>query len=187
MLRALETDITITEPVRQFVLDAAEHYRLAVASGALREEIEFCLNRAGLLEVFEHMTAAQDVFRGKPFPDLYVHTLTALARRQMIATDDCLAIEDTPRGIQAAKAAGLSCLGLATTLAPDALAQADLVAPALDRIDLGLVAERLIGGNGRVNLAAVQTPALAFRDSCADWGTNKPESEELCRNRLQVI
>src|SRR5215470_9278145 len=91
MLEAIRTDVFVSDTVRSFVLDAAEHYRLAIASGAPREEIELCLDRIGLLDVFEHITAAQDVLRGKPFPDPYVHCFTALASGQMIATDECLA------------------------------------------------------------------------------------------------
>ncbi|NWF73894.1 MAG: HAD family phosphatase [Nitrospirae bacterium] len=186
MLRAFKTDSMIPEAVKQFVLDAAERYRLAIASCALREEIEFCLDQAGLLDVFEHVTAAQDVVRGKPFPDPYVHCLAALMRRQMIATDDCIAIEDTPKGIQAAKAAGLVCLGVATTVAPDALALADLVAPSLDRIDLGLVAERLMGRAGRVAEAVVQGPARGVPSS-TEWEMDRLDSEAQCRNSWQVI
>lgn len=187
MLKALRTDIIVSETVRHFVLDAAEHYRLAVASGALREEIEFCLDRIGLLDVFEHVTAAQDVWRGKPFPDPYVHCLTALASRQMIATDECLAIEDTPIGIQAAKAAGLACVGIATTLAPDALTLADFVAPSLEKIDLGHVADRLIGEISRSAESDAQRPYLGFSGSRADWETDRPTSEARCRNSSQLI
>jgi len=149
MLEALRTDIIVSDSVRSFVLDAAEHYRLAVASGALREEIELCLDRIGMLDIFEHITAAQDVLRGKPFPDPYVHCFAALASRQMIATDECLAIEDTPIGVQAAKAAGLYCVAIATTVVPDALTLADFVAPSLEKMDLGHVSHRLTGEVGR--------------------------------------
>src|SRR5215470_11420470 len=89
MLDAIKTEIIVSDTVRSFVLDAAEHYRLAVATGALREEVEIFLDRLGVLDVFEHITAAQDVLRGKPFPDPYVHCFAALASRQMIATDEC--------------------------------------------------------------------------------------------------
>lgn len=187
MLGAFKKDIMISEAVKQFVLDAAEHYRLAVASGALREEIEFCLDRIGLLDVFEHVTAAQDVWRGKPFPDPYVHCLTALASRQMIATDECLAIEDTPIGIQAAKAAGLACVGIATTLVPDALTLADFVAPSLEKIDLGHVADRLIGEISRSAESDAQRPYLGSSGSRADRETDRPTSEARCRNSAQLI
>jgi hypothetical protein len=113
-----------------------------------------------------------------------VHSLAALARRQIIATDECIAIEDTPKGIQAANAAGLVCLGVATTVAPDALTLAHLVAPSLDRIDLGLMAERLMGGDGRVPEPVVQGPA---RGSSTDWERDRLSSEAQCRNSWQVI
>ena len=47
--------------VREFVHEAALHYRLAIASGALRHEIDFVLEQVGLKKEFEHITSAEDV------------------------------------------------------------------------------------------------------------------------------
>ncbi len=53
---------------------------------------------------------ADDVVHPKPAPDLYLLGLTRLG----LAAEDCVALEDSPTGVRAAMAAGLTCLGVAT-------------------------------------------------------------------------
>ena len=55
-------------------------YPLAIASGALRHEIEVILEQAGLQKDFLHITSAEDVTRGKPDPQPFLHALAALNR-----------------------------------------------------------------------------------------------------------
>src|SRR5262249_4355470 len=66
-----------------------------------------------LLEYFELVLTHGDYLRAKPDPDPY---LTALARLGLRA-DDCLAIEDSERGLRAARAAGLRCWVVPSRLA----------------------------------------------------------------------
>jgi len=100
----------------------------------------------------------------------------------MIATDECLAIEDTPIGIQAAKAAGLYCVAITTTVVPDALTLADFVAPSLEKIDLGHVTHRLIGGVGRDSESDIQMPHPGFLRSFGDFEKDRPAWEAQCLN-----
>jgi beta-phosphoglucomutase-like phosphatase (HAD superfamily) len=83
------------------------------------------LGSAARNNVFNAMVNGLDVQRQKPFPDLY---LEAAAR---IETDppECWVIEDSTGGVQAAKAAGMKCLGLLTTFP-----EADIRAAGADRI-----------------------------------------------------
>ena len=60
---------------------------------------------------FDAMVNGLDVRRRKPFPDIFLEA----ARRINIAPENCWVIEDSPGGIQAAKAAGMRCLALLTT------------------------------------------------------------------------
>ena len=63
--------------------------------------------------------------RSKPFPDPYLIALSRLG----VNADQALVVENAPAGIEAAKAAGLTCVALATTLSPDNLGRADVVLP----------------------------------------------------------
>ena len=85
--------------------------KLAIVSDALRAEVELVLNRTGLLEHFSVIIAADDTTTSKPEPDGY---LLAIERLSLKASN-CLAIEDTPTGIQAARSAGVQVVGVAHT------------------------------------------------------------------------
>ncbi|MEB3336869.1 MAG: HAD family phosphatase [Leptolyngbyaceae bacterium] len=92
--------------------------KMAVVSGALRSEVELVLERTNLLPNFPVIVSGDDVLTSKPEPDGY---LLAIARLNELTPDlnlqpaECLAIEDTPAGIQAAKRAGIPVVGVANT------------------------------------------------------------------------
>lgn len=91
---------------------------LAVVSGALRSEIEAVLTRAELRQHFSVIVGGDDIKGSKPEPEGY---LTAIAKLNEadplldLQPENCLAIEDSFAGIQAAKAAGISVVGVAHT------------------------------------------------------------------------
>jgi beta-phosphoglucomutase len=142
MLGHLTTTRVVYPGVAEFVEKAAGRYRLAIVSGALRHEIELILNTAGMGDRFEHITAAEDVRDGKPAPEGYLHALKSLNGRASLLASECLVIEDTTFGIQAAHAAGMRCLAVSTTFPSDRLGAADAVAPALEGYDLDALARR---------------------------------------------
>jgi len=116
----------------------ADRYPLAIASGALRAEIEGVLATAGLADCFQVIVAAEDVRHGKPDPEGYLAALAALnyGREPALTADRCLVIEDTVAGVVAAKAAGMRCLAVAHTYRAERLQHADLVRPALAAVTL---------------------------------------------------
>lgn len=68
-----------------------------------------------------------DVTDGKPSPEGYL-----LAARQLrVDAADCLVVEDSPAGVRAGKAAGMTVLAVASTHEPAELAEADVVLPSL--------------------------------------------------------
>ena len=143
MLGHITTTKMVYPGVVEFVKDVANRYRLAIVSGALRHEIELILKAASMRDDFEHLTAAEDVLDGKPAPEGYLHALQALNRRAPLLASECLVIEDTIFGIQAAHAAGMRCLALSTTSPPDRLGIADAVTATLQGYDLASLARRL--------------------------------------------
>src|SRR4029079_9112318 len=68
--------------------------------------------RTGLLSHFELVLAQGDYARSKPEPDPYLRAVERLG----VAGDRCLVIEDSERGLRAAKAAGLRCWGIPSGL-----------------------------------------------------------------------
>jgi beta-phosphoglucomutase-like phosphatase (HAD superfamily) len=89
------------------LLDALRLPR-CVASSSLPEQIRRKLELTGLLKWFgDNLFSATMVARGKPAPDLFLYT----AEQLRAAPSRCLVIEDSPAGIDAAIAAGMTAIG----------------------------------------------------------------------------
>lgn len=116
-LASIRDHLVIFPGVVPFVEEASATCPIAIASGALRPEIELILEEAGIRKAFGHITSAEDVTRGKPDPEPFLHALAGLSRRHAapIAPAECLVIEDSLPGIRAAKAAGMKVLAVANT------------------------------------------------------------------------
>ncbi len=84
--------------------------RLAVASSSRRPWVDATIRSLGLAEGFDVVVTGDDVERGKPDPAIYLLT----AQRLGVAPDRCVAIEDSPNGVQSARSAGMTVLGVRT-------------------------------------------------------------------------
>ncbi len=122
--------------VADFLRVSAGRCPLAIASGAHRDEIEAALARAGLTPCFAAIVSADDVRRMKPDPEIYRTALDRLNRASprpvpLIAPSQCLAIEDSMAGVQAAQAAGMPCVAVTNSYPAEALGFAEVVVPSL--------------------------------------------------------
>lgn len=104
--------------------------RLAIASGALRREIEFVLASADLRGAFAAIVGADDVARSKPAPDAYLEA----TRRLGIEPSRAVAIEDSRWGLESARTAGLRTVAITTSYAAAELQPADAVIDSLDEL-----------------------------------------------------
>ena len=130
--------------VPEFVRRAARLYPLAIASGALRHEIEYILDTAGLRDAFLHIISAEDVTRGKPDPQPFLLALKALQQRHAgLSPASCLVIEDSLPGVRGAMAAGMKVLAVANTHAVQDLHEAHAITHSLVEADLADVKTRL--------------------------------------------
>lgn len=78
--------------------------RRCVASSSSLERIRLSLSLTGLLEMLDpHIYSASMVTRGKPAPDLFLHS----AKSMGVRPEDCVVVEDSPAGIDAARHAGM--------------------------------------------------------------------------------
>jgi beta-phosphoglucomutase len=114
-----------------------------IVSGALRDEIELGLEVLGVRSSIEHVVSAEDTRVCKPDPEGYVLGIEWLAQRgQETLARRGLVIEDSLAGVEAAKAAGLPCVGVTHTYSDAELtgAGADAVVPSLTAIDDALLA-----------------------------------------------
>lgn len=110
--------------VQPFMRSAAGRARIAVVSGAWREEVEFGLRAAGLTDAVEAIVAAEDITVGKPDPEglqLCLERIRAPRGRQVVV------IEDSLPGLKAARALGAGCVMIASSHPREQLGNADAV------------------------------------------------------------
>lgn len=89
--------------VRQSLADG---YGLAAASSSAN--VRTVLEKAGLLDAFPVVVGGDDVENGKPNPDIFLKAASGLG----LKVDECIVIEDSSSGVQAAKNGGFYCVGL---------------------------------------------------------------------------
>lgn len=82
---------------------------MCVASGSPRDRVLLCLEVGGMAQCFapETVFTRELVSRGKPAPDLFLYT----AEKMGVSPSRCIVVEDSGAGIEAAKAAGMDCIG----------------------------------------------------------------------------
>jgi HAD superfamily hydrolase (TIGR01509 family) len=131
--------------VVEFVRSASRAVPIAVASGALRHEVDLILRFGGILDQFITVVAAEDVSNGKPHPEPFQEALARIntAVSSEIPPRQCLVIEDSVHGINAANAAGMICMAITNSYEPDRLAAADLVVTTLEGLDLPEIERQL--------------------------------------------
>jgi beta-phosphoglucomutase len=107
---------------------------IAIASGALRHEIELILDGAGIRPLVPVIVAAGDTARGKPAPDPFALAVERLADHagRPLAPGRTVGIEDSHWGLESARGAGLLTVAVATSYPAEAL-DADLVLASIDQ------------------------------------------------------
>ncbi len=133
MVEIMRESLTRTVEGRPGAIELVERLRgripLALASNSGRLLVDTALATAKLTDVFDAVVSSDDVAHGKPAPDIYLLACERLG----VAPSDALALEDSPTGIAAAKAAGLACIGVPQFAETDVSA-ADRVIDSLEEL-----------------------------------------------------
>jgi HAD superfamily hydrolase (TIGR01509 family) len=121
--------------VIDLVLAARDHpsWRLAIATSGNKDKQFPVITGTGLrLEWFDAVITGDDVTRKKPDPQIYQVT----AKRLKVPSAQCLVFEDAPAGVAAAKAAGMACVAVTSSVPASQLTAADRVVASLAEVDL---------------------------------------------------
>jgi len=110
-------------------------YKLAIASSAEKRDIKLVLKNTGLLTCFKTFVGSDDIKIPKPNPEVYLESIKKLK----LNNTECLAVEDSPIGIKAAKSAGLFCVAVTYTHPKKELSQADLIIDSLNKLNPKLI------------------------------------------------
>jgi HAD superfamily hydrolase (TIGR01509 family) len=106
--RAYATDLEPVPGITEALESIADP--VCVASSSAPENVRYKLELTGLYERFApHIFSATEVANGKPAPDLFLHA----ASRMGVAPRECVVIEDSRYGVEAARAAGMDVFGYA--------------------------------------------------------------------------
>jgi HAD superfamily hydrolase (TIGR01509 family) len=98
--------IDTIQPIREvadFAREVAAFAEVSVASGGILPVVTRTLETIGFKGFFPVIVTSEQVKRGKPFPDMFLEA----ARRMSVQPSDCLVLEDSIAGFEAAKAAGM--------------------------------------------------------------------------------
>ncbi|MBD3202686.1 HAD-IA family hydrolase [Candidatus Woesearchaeota archaeon] len=110
-------------------------YRLILATSATQKEAQNVIKRFELGGIFECATTADDIKKSKPHPSVFEECIDALN----LDNKKSLVIEDSPRGIEAAKRAGMKVAAVATTHNKEQLREADYILDSIKEIEKLLV------------------------------------------------
>jgi beta-phosphoglucomutase len=141
-----QTEGKMIEGVREFLNLLEENsIPMAICSGSLLTEVEMILADTGLRELFEVIVSGEQVRKGKPDPEGFVLTLQRLnnnavsgriRNRNHILPNECIVIEDSHWGLEAAKAAGMHTIAVTTSYSAEQLAKAERIIDRLDELNL---------------------------------------------------
>ncbi|GJM16824.1 MAG: haloacid dehalogenase [Thermodesulfobacteriota bacterium] len=142
----LKGNILILEGVPDFISQVSNSYPLAIGSGALRSEIVEILEYVGLRQHFDIIVSADDVESCKPDPEVYSKVLGYLndLRSVQISAHECLVIEDSVSGIEAAHSAGMKCLAITNSYSTEDLSKAELIVGSLKSVTIAQIEDMFL-------------------------------------------
>lgn len=127
---AVANEVPLFPNVENFIKKAANEFALGIVSMAKIDEIEYILERTGLSGLFSVIISAEEVDKPKPDPQCYREgfrqlDLARIAKGHLpMIHSDCVVIEDSPPGVEAARAADLPVLGVTNTVSAEELRKA---------------------------------------------------------------
>jgi beta-phosphoglucomutase len=146
----IKEELPLFPGVLTFLKSVSRHFPIGLVSMANRDEVGHVFERANLLPLFSVVVTAEDTSVCKPAPDCYVCGLAKLNEKRQrerllpLLPAECLAIEDSPPGIESARAAGMRTLGVTNTVDESALRAAGAEVVTRSLADWNVDAVRLV-------------------------------------------
>ena len=134
MFKLLEKEIQPTKGVVPLLrMLKQKGIKLGIGSSSHRRLIKFVLKKLNITSLFDAIVGAEDIVNSKPDPE----TFLTCAKRLRVSVDACLVVEDAKLGIEAAKSAGMRCLGYRNPDSGDQdLSKADIVTDDFSTLDV---------------------------------------------------
>jgi len=134
LFKLLEEDVQPTKGVIDLLRKLRKmKVKLAVASSSHKRMIEYVLKKLEIIDFFDSIVGAEDIDRSKPDPEIFLIS----AKRLNVKPEECIVVEDSKLGVEAAKKAGMKCLGYVNpSSGKQDLSKADFVAGDFCKLDI---------------------------------------------------
>jgi beta-phosphoglucomutase len=117
-------NLKLIDGLEDFLKKADElQIKMAIASAAIPFNIDYLLDNTNSRQYFKAIVSADDVVISKPHPETFLKAAAALGAKP----EDCIVFEDAPKGVEAAKNAGMKCVVLTTAHEEEGFKQYDNV------------------------------------------------------------
>ncbi|HEB13690.1 MAG TPA: HAD family phosphatase [candidate division CPR3 bacterium] len=127
-----QKDIPVFEGVRELLSALKDRgLKIGVATSASKERAQMIFSETGLGKAVDVIVTGGDIRHGKPNPEIFL----LAAERLQIQPEEVIVIEDATAGVEAAKTAGMFCIGKDNHVGQD-LTKADLIVESLTELDL---------------------------------------------------
>jgi beta-phosphoglucomutase family hydrolase len=135
LFNLLRDNVKPTQGVMQLLVNLKrENIKLAIASSSHKKLINHILKQMGVTNCFDLVLSSEDVTYGKPDPEIFLKAASGLN----VDPDECLVIEDSKLGVEAAKKAGMKCVGYRNPHSGDQdLSESDIVIDNFSKLNLG--------------------------------------------------
>jgi beta-phosphoglucomutase len=133
----LEADVNYIKGFMDFYNIVRNRFKICVATSMHEELLNIIDKKLSLNELFGgHIYSLKHVgYKSKPCPDLFLYA----AKKLKSKPGNCLVIEDSPKGIDAALRAGMKCIGLATTYPHKRLKNASFTVKSYNEININRI------------------------------------------------
>jgi HAD superfamily hydrolase (TIGR01509 family) len=116
--------IKVFDGVREFLSEVkSQGFSIGLGTSATRRRFNVNIKASKLDFEFDTIVTADDVENHKPAPDVYLKAASNLG----VLPENCIVIEDNPLGVEAAKKAGMKCIGITNSFSRDKLGDADFI------------------------------------------------------------
>jgi HAD superfamily hydrolase (TIGR01509 family) len=136
-LDVLKRKVKLKPDAKRTIINLHKKYKLALASQGHRYNVDIIVKKFKLSKFFQAIIGKQDVNKGKPNPEIFLKA----SKELKVKPEECLVIEDTEKGIIAAKRAGMICIAVpdSWTKRYNDFSKADLVVNLLGEINIDVI------------------------------------------------
>lgn len=134
LFKLLKREVQPTKGVIELIKNLKRQgVKLGIASSGHRKLVRFFLGKLKIASQFDSVVCSEDITHSKPHPEIFLKSAKELGVRP----DECVVIEDSKLGVEAAKSAGMKCVGYRNPNSGDQdLSEADMIVDDFAGLDI---------------------------------------------------